>query len=160
MIRRFLLVGAVVGGLVVAAFVGAAAYQALRAPVHVTDNSNLTPENCSPGPCADLKGFTLWVSDIKFDGDLVSMTVKFRNSSTATHASPEDLQLIDASRHVSIPITDLPGCKTWTRQEFHNGATFGPIDICFRVTNTTRPYILHWTPDLGPFCCETNLKIT
>ena len=160
MIRRFLLVGAVVGGLVVAAFVGAAAYQALRAPVHVTDNSNLTPENCSPGPCADLKGFTLWVSDIKFDGDLVSMTVKFRNSSTATHASPEDLQLIDASRHVSIPITDLPGCKTWTRQEFHNGATFGPIDICFSVTNTTRPYILHWTPDLGPFCCETNLKIT
>ena len=160
MIRRFLLVSAVIFGLVVAAFVGTAAYQALRTPVQVTNNGNLTPENCSPGPCVDLKGFTLWVSDIKFEGDLVRMTVKFRNSSTATHASPEDLTLIDASRHASIPITDVPDCKTWTRHEFRNGATFGPIDICFRVSNTKRPFILHWTPDLGPFCCETSLPIT
>jgi hypothetical protein len=159
-IRRFLLVSAVVAGLGVAALVGAAAYQALRTPMLVTNNGNLTPENCSPGPCVDLKGFTLWVSDIKFEGDLVRMTVKFRNSSTATHASPEDLNLIDSSRHASIPITDVEGCKTWTRHDFHNGAYFGPIDICFRVSNTTRPFILHWTPDLGPFCCETSLKIT
>ena len=102
MIRRLLLVGAVVGGLIVAAFVGTAAYQALRTPVQVTNNGNLTPENCSPGPCVEVKGFTLWVSDIKFEGDLVRMTVKFRNSSNATHASPEDLQLIDASRHASM----------------------------------------------------------
>lgn len=161
MIRRIVLVSAVVAGLAVAALVGAAAYQALKTPLLVTNNSNLTPENCSPGPCADVKGFTLWVSDVKFDGDLVTMTVKFRNSSTATHASPEDLQLIDASRHSSIPINDVEGsCKSWTRHEFRNGATFGPLDICFRVTNTTRPYILHWTPDLGPFCCETSLKIS
>jgi hypothetical protein len=159
-IRRLLLVGAVVGGLIVATFVGLAAYQALRVPVHDSGNSNLAPENCSPGPCSDLKGFTLWISDIKFEGDLVRMTVKFRNSSTATHASPEDLQLIDASRHVSIPITDVSDCKSWTRHEFRNGATFGPINICFRVINTARPYTLHWTPDLGPFCCETSLKIT
>jgi hypothetical protein len=158
-IRRFLVAGAVVVGLVVAAVVGAAAYQALRNPLPVTSNGNLTPENCSPGPCVDLHGFTLWVSDIKFDGDLVRMSVKFRNSSSATHASPEDLQLIDSSRHASIPVTDVSDCKTWTRHEFNNGATFGPIDICFRVTNTTRPFILHWNPDLGPFCCETSLKI-
>jgi hypothetical protein len=159
-IRRFIVAIAVVGGLVVAVLVGAAAYQALRTPAHVTDNVNLKPENCSPGPCVDVQGFTLWISDVKFEGDLVRMTVKFRNSSTATHASPEDLQLIDASRHSSIPLTDMPGCKTWTRHEFRSGAMFGPIDICFRVTNTTRPFILHWTPDLGPFCCETTLKIT
>jgi len=159
-IRRFLLVSAVVAGLGVAALVGAAAYQALRTPMLVTNNGNLTPENCSPGPCVDLKGFTLWVSDIKFEGDLVRMTVKFRNSSTATHASPEDLNLIDLSRHASIPITDVEGCKTWTRHDFHSGAYFGPIDICFRVSNTTRPFILHWTPDLGPFCCEPSLRIT
>jgi len=159
-IRRFLLVSAVVAGLGVAALVGVAAYQALRTPMLVTNNGNLTPENCSPGPCVDLKGYTLWVSDIKFEGDLVRMTVKFRNSSTATHASPEDLNLIDSSRHASIPITDVEGCKTWTRHEFNKGAYFGPIDICFRVSNTTRPFILHWTPDLGPFCCETSLRIT
>ena len=84
---------AVVAGLGVAALVGVAAYQALRTPMLVTNHGNLTPENCSPGPCVDLKGYTLWVSDIKFEGDLVRMTVKFRNSSTATHASPEDLNL-------------------------------------------------------------------
>jgi len=159
-IRRFLLAGAVIGGLVIAALVGAAAYQALRTTGQVTNHGNLTPENCSPGPCVDVKGFTLWATDIKFEGDLVRMTVKFRNSSTATHASPEDLQLIDTNRHASIPVTDVEGCKTWTRREFNNGAIFGPIDICFRVTNTTRPFILHWNPDLGPFCCETSLKIT
>jgi hypothetical protein len=159
-IRRFLVAGAVVAGLVVAAIVGATAYQAWKTPVQVTNNGNLTPENCSPGPCVELKGFTLWVSDVKFEGDLVRMTVKFRNSSSATHASPEDLTLIDASRHASIPVTDVQDCKSWTRHDFRNGATYGPLDICFRVSNTTRPFILHWTPDLGPFCCETSLKIT
>src|SRR5258708_19487550 len=98
----------------------------------VTNNGNLTPENCSPGPCVDLKGFTLWVSDIKFEGDLVRMTVKFRNSSTATHASPEDLNLIDSSRHASIPITHVEVRNTWPRPAFHNLASFRPITICFR----------------------------
>jgi hypothetical protein len=37
--------------------------------------------------------------------------------------------------------------------------TFGPVSICYRVFNVTRPFILHWTPDLGPFCCETNIRI-
>jgi hypothetical protein len=88
------------------------------------------------------------------------MTVKFRNSSAATHASPEDLQLIDASRHASGLVTDSPGCKTWTRHEFNNGAMFGPIDVCFRVNNATPPFTLRWSPDLGLFCCETNITIT
>src|ERR1700716_915710 len=124
MIRRFLLVSAVLGGLVMATFVAAATYQALRNPIQGSKNGNLTPENCTPGPCVDLKGFTLWVSDVKFEGDLVRMTVKFRNSSTATHASPEDLTLIDGSRHASIPITDVQECKSWTRHDFRSGATF------------------------------------
>ena len=146
--------------LVVAGFVGFAAYQALHTPSPPSNNSSLNPENCSPGPCVDVQGFTLWVSDVKVDGNVVSMQVKFRNSSPATHASPEDLQLIDASRHSSIPVTDVAGCKTWSRHEFNKGATFGPINICFRVSNVTRPFTLHWTPDLGLFCCETNIRLT
>lgn len=160
MIRRFLLVGAIVVGLIVAAFVGVSAYQALHTPLPAASNSDLTPENCSPGPCVDVQSFTLWISDVNVDGDLVSMRVKFRNSSAATHASPEDLQLIDASRHQSMPVTNSPGCATWTRHEFSEGATFGPVNICYRVSNVTRPFILHWTPDLGPFCCETNIRIS
>ena len=158
MIRRLLTVGAIAIGLVVAAVFGATAYQTLRTPVQVSSNS-LTPENCSPGPCVDVKGFTLWVSDVAVDGGLVSMKVKFRNSSVATHASPEDLQLIDTSRHVSGLIVDSPGCTTWTRHEFANAETFGPVTVCFRVFSTTRPFILRWSPDLGLFCCETNLKL-
>jgi len=47
-IRRFLVAGAVVAAWSSAALVGAAAYQALRNPVQITNNGNLTPENCSP----------------------------------------------------------------------------------------------------------------
>jgi hypothetical protein len=160
MIRRFLLVGAIVVGLVVAAFVGVSAYQALHTPLPAASNSDLPPENCSPGPCVVMQGLTLWISDIKVEGDLVSMQVKFHNSIGSRHAAPEDLQLIDASRHQSAPLTNSPGCDTWTRQELSNGATFGPFNICYRVFNVTRPFILHWTSDLGPFCCETNIRIS
>ena len=158
--RRLLTVGAAAVGLFVAAVVGVTAYQALHAPPQVSNNGALTPENCSPGPCADVQGFTLWISDVSVNGDLVSMQVKFRNSSPSTHASPEDLQLIDASRHVSGLVTDSTGCNSWTRHDFNNGATFGPINVCFRVSNATRPFTLRWSPDLGLFCCETDIRLT
>ena len=160
MIRRLLTFGAIAIGLTVAAVVGVTAYGALHAPFQASSSTPLTPDTCSPGPCVDVQGFTLWISDYKIEGDLVSMQVKFRNSSPATHASPEDLQLIDTSRHVSGLLTDMTGCNTWTRHEFNKGATFGPIAICFRVFNVTRPFILRWTPDLGIFCCEKDIRLT
>lgn len=158
--RRLLTYGAVLAGLVVAAIVALVAFQALNLAPQSSGNGGLAPENCSPGPCADVQGFTLWITNVRVTGNLVAMTVRFRNSSAATHASPEDLQLIDASRNASGLVTDSPGCKTWTRHEFNNGATFGPIDVCFRVNNATPPFILRWSPDLGLFCCETDIKIT
>jgi hypothetical protein len=159
MIRRLLTAGAIAVGLIVAAVVGVTAYQALHTPLQASSNTNLAPENCSPGPCTDVQGFTLWISNVTVEGDLVRMQVKFRNSSPSTHASPEDMQLIDSSRHASGLVTDAASCNTWSRHEFGNGATFGPIDVCFRVGNTTRPFILRWAPDLGLFCCETNIRI-
>ena len=159
MIRRLLTFGAVIVGLLVAAVVGVTAYQSLHAPVQTSSNTALTPESCSPGPCADVQGFTLWISDVKVNGDLVSMQVTFRNSSAATHASPEDLELIDPSRHTSGLVTGTPGCNSWTRHEFNNGETFGPIGVCFRVSNANPPFILHWSPDLGLFCCEKDIRI-
>jgi hypothetical protein len=159
MIRRLLTFGVIGIGLTVAAIVGVTAYQSLRAPLQASINAPLIPENCSPGPCVDVQGYTLWISDVKVDGDIVSMQVKFRNSSPSTHASPEDLTLIDTSRHVSALVTDSPGCNTWTRHEFNNGATFGPIGICFRVFNVARPFVVRWTPDLGLFCCEKVIRL-
>lgn len=159
MTRRLLTDGAVFVGLVIAGLIALFAYEALQVPP-ATNSTNLTPENCSPGPCANVQGYTLWVSNVQVQGDLVSMTVKFQNSSPSTHASPEDLQLIDGSRHSSTLVTGSAACNTWTRHEFANGAYFGPIDICFRVDNSTPPFTLRWTPDLGLFCCETDIIVT
>ena len=159
MARRVLTSLGIFGGLIAAAVVAAGAYTALKAPVPTLPNSNLQPQNCSPGPCTSLGGYTLWISNVRVDNDLVRMTVKFQNSSSSTHASPEDLELIDGSRRSSIPVTDVTGCKTWTRHDFNNGQIFGPIDICFRVTNTAPPFLLRWSPDEGTFCCETTLKL-
>ena len=158
--RRLVTVGAAALGLLVAGVVAVTAYQSLHAPVPASSDTALAPENCTPGPCADVQGYTLWLSDVNVNGDLVSMQVKFQNSSSSTHAAPEDIQLIDASRHASGIVTDAPGCNTWTRHDFSNGATFGPISVCFRVSNPTRPFIIRWSPDLGLFCCETDINIT
>jgi hypothetical protein len=157
--RRLVTLGAVALGLVIAGVVGLTAYQALHAPIPTSSSNALTTDNCTPGPCADVQLYTLWVSNVTVTGDLVTMEVKFQNSSTSTHASPEDLQLIDAGRHSSGLVTDAAGCNTWTRHEFANGATFGPIDICFRINSGTRPFLLKWSPDFGLFCCETDIKI-
>jgi len=159
MARRLLTFLAALAGLVVAALIAGGAYMALKAPLATQPNSNLQPENCSPGPCRNVHGFTIWISGVKVSNDIVHMTVKFQNSSVATHVAPEDLTLIDAGRRQSIPITDSVGCKSFTRHEFSGGAYFGPLDLCFRVSNTTPPFILHWTPDLGEFCCEEDINI-
>lgn len=159
MARRLFTFFAALAGLVVAALVAGGAYMALKAPLSTQPNSNLAPDTCSPGPCVDLSGFTLWISNVKVTNDVVHMTVKFQNSSTATHAAPEDLTLIDAGRRQSIPIADSPGCKIFARHDFSGGAYFGPLDLCFRVSNSTPPFILHWTPDVGEFCCQRDLQI-
>jgi len=159
MARRLLITLGVVVALIVAAVVAGAAYTALKSPLSLQSTTNLPPENCSPGPCYDMQGYTIWISNVSVDNDIVRMTVKFKNSSPSTHAAPEDLTLIDAERRQGGPVTDAPNCKTFARTDFNGGATFGPVDVCFRVTDSTPPFILHWSPDLGAFCCETNITI-
>jgi hypothetical protein len=160
MARRLLVPIGVVVGLIVAALVAGAAYTALKAPLATQPNSNLNPDNCSPGPCANLNGFTIWVSKVRVANDIVHLTVKFQNMSTATHVAPEDLNLIDTGRRSSIPISGIAGCKSFTRHEFSgSNQTFGPLDLCFRVASSTPPFILHWTPDLGTFSPEQDITL-
>jgi|SRR5215467_5472684 len=159
MARRVLTAIGVIAGLIVAALVAGGAYMALKAPLSTQPNTNLSPETCTPGPCANLDGYTIWISNVRVTNDVVRMTVKFQNSSPSTHAAPDDLSLIDAARRSSIPITDATGCKSFTRHEFNDGAYFGPLDLCFRVSNSSPPFILHWTPDLGAFCCEKDITL-
>lgn len=159
MARRLFTFLAALAGLVVAALIAGGAYMALKAPLTTQPNSNLQPENCTPGPCRNISGFTIWISNVKIANDVVHMTVKFRNSSTATHVSPEDLTLIDSGRRQSIPISDASGCKTFVRHDFDGGAYFGPLDLCFRVSNATPPFILHWTPYIADFCCQEDITI-
>jgi len=114
---------------------------------------------CSPQPCLDVQDYTMWVSNVRDTDGIVRIDVAFRNSSAATHASPEDLQLVDASKQASPAIQDVAGCTHWSRTEFSNGARLGPLTMCFRPQSTASPLTLHWTPDLGLICCEANLKI-
>jgi hypothetical protein len=160
MTRRILTWLAVFGGLIAASLIAGGAYMALKAPLSTQPNSSLQPETCTPGPCATVNGYTIWISNVRVQNDIVRMSVKFQNSSVATHAAPEDLTLIDGSRRSSIPIADaVASCKTFTRHEFSGGAVFGPVDLCFRVTNPNPPFTLQWTPDLGAFCCEKEITI-
>lgn len=159
--RRLLKYGAVAAGLLVVMTVAIAAYLAMQVTFQAPTTSDATPSvNCSPAPCANVQGYTLWVTNVKQEGDLVSMQVTFKNSSNATHASPEDLQLIDSKLHTSGLVTNAPGCQTWQRHEFNNGAMFGPLNVCFRASTTEPPLVLRWSPDLGLFCCRTDIKLT
>ncbi len=160
MARRLFVGAGVIGGLLAAAVISYQAFVALQSPLQATNKASVT-EACAPGPCANLNGYVLWISNVHLVNDVVHMTVKFQNSSAATHASPDDLQLIDASRRASTPISDAGGCTTWVRHELapRSGETFGPVDICFRVTNATPPFTLRWSPDEGAFCCEKDIRI-
>ncbi len=157
--RRLLTMLGVVVGLILAALVAGAAYTALKTPLSTPNSTNLNPENCAPGPCANVSGFKIWISNVKVENDIVRMTVKFQNSSSATHVAPEDLQLIDSGRRAGTLVTDAPNCKAFVRTEFSHGTYFGPVDVCFRVLNATPPFILHWTPDMGAFCCQRDITI-
>jgi hypothetical protein len=114
---------------------------------------------CSPQPCLDVQDYTLWVSNVTVGAQMVRMNVTFRNASPATHASPEDLQLVDANKQSSPAVQDVSGCTHWSRTEFNNGAKLGPLTICFRPASTASPLTLRWTPDMGLICCEADLKI-
>jgi hypothetical protein len=159
--RRLLGYGALAAGLLVALMVAIAAFLALQLPFGGPGTTGATPNvNCSPTPCANVQGYTLWVSNVRVAGDLVSMQISFQNSSSSTHASPEDLQVVDSKQHASGIVSSVSGCQTWSRHEFDNGATFGPLKVCFRASATDPPLVLRWSPDFGLFCCRTDIKLT
>jgi hypothetical protein len=157
---RLVKFGALAAGLLVAAVVAVAAFMSAQTPFQGPTASSPVPAlACSPAPCAKLQGYTLWVTNLNVTGDLVSMQVMFLNASDSTHASPEDLQLIDSKQQASGLITNSPGCKTWDRHVFNNGAKFGPLTVCFRVSSPAPPLVLRWSPDFGLFCCRTDIKL-
>jgi hypothetical protein len=140
------------------ALVGTVAFIALARGV-APGGSVVKSLACSPQPCLDLQNYTMWVSNVTVDAQTVRMEVTFRNSSPATHASPEDLQLVDANKQSSPAIQDASGCTHWSRTEFNNGAKLGPLTICFRPASTASPLTVRWTPDMGLVCCEADLKV-
>jgi len=156
--RRLVRSAAIGAGAVVVIAFGIAAFQSLQTPFQAP-STGPPPAACSPEPCANVRGYILWVTNLKIEGGLVSMQLTFRNSSPATHADPADIQLIDAQQHTTSAIHDAPGCTAWPRTDFSNGAGFGPVPECFRPAATTTPLSLHWTPDMGLFCCETKIVL-
>jgi hypothetical protein len=160
MTRRLLTYGAFAAAVVVVEIVAIAAFQSLQTTYQNPTPVNATPStSCSPAPCANLQDYYLWVSNLNVGSDLVTMQIVFRNSSGSTHAAPEDLKLIDAARHASAVVFDAPGCTSWSRHTFDSGATYGPITVCFRLTNASTPLVLRWSPDFGLLCCQTDIKL-
>jgi hypothetical protein len=159
--RRLFGYGAGAAALLLVLAAAAAAFVAMQVPLQgPTAGASNPAVNCAPAPCANVQGYTLWVSDLSVDGNLVSMTITFKNSSASSHASPEDLQLIDSKQHSSGLVTDATGCETWNRHEFNNGALFGPLKVCFHASAQGPPLVLRWSPDFGLFCCQANIKLT
>lgn len=146
---------------VFAAVVAVNAYRAMSAAPsdNTASQAPAGTATCTPAPCTDLQGYTLWVSNVRIEGKLVHMTVMFKNSSSSTHAAPEDLALVDQGNRTSQITTSGADCSTFTRHEFSHGQTLGPINICFHVNDTTPPFRLVWSPDMGAFCCETGLLL-
>ena len=139
--------------------VGVAAFVSLQTPFVPPTTTGGGTSTCAPQPCANVRGYILWVTDLKTDSGLVTMQLTFRNSSPATHADPADLDLIDSKGQPDKPIYDAPGCTHWPRTDFNNGAQFGPVPECFRPAGTGPPLKLHWTPDMGLFCCEAEIVL-
>lgn len=159
--RRVLVFGGIGAGLAVVAFVAVAAYGSMQLPFQsATVSSPLPALGCTPAPCANLQGYTLWVTNLNAQSDLVTMQIAFRNSSESTHASPEDLELVDSQGHTSGPVFNAPMCTQWSRHEFNHGATYGPITVCFRAATAASPLVLRWSPDFGLLCCRTDIKLT
>lgn len=157
--RRALLRYAGIGVAVVVLVTAAvAAFVSMQTPFQLPTASP-SSQPCSPQPCADIRGFILWVGGVKVDSGLVTMTLTFRNSSNSTHVDPSDIQLLDSAGHSSNAIHDAPSCAAWPRTDFNNGAQFGPVPECFRPSSTSPPLKLHWTPDFGFFCCETDITL-
>lgn len=138
--------------------VGVAAFESLQTPFQPASTGPGSGA-CAPTPCANVRGYILWVNDLKVDSGLVSMQLTFRNSSQATHADPADLQLIDHQGNPNTAVYDAPGCTQWPRTDFSNGAQFGPVSLCFRPSSTEPPLKLHWQPDMGVFCCAADITL-
>jgi len=156
---RLLRYAAIGAGAAVVIAVGVAAFLSLQTPF-VAPATSSGSGACTPKPCANVRGYILWIGDLKVESGLVTMKLTFRNSSPATHADPADLELIDSLGHASPSVFDAPGCTRWPRTDFDNGAQFGPVPECFRPATTDPPLKLHWTPDMGLFCCETDIVLT
>lgn len=159
--RRLLGYVAIGALILVAATVAVFAYQALQVPYQAPIVTSPVPAlGCTPAPCADLQGYTLWVTNLDISGNLVTMQVTFSNSSSSTHAAPDDLMLIDSQGHQSRAVFDAPVCTPWSRHELNHGATYGPVVVCFRPSTAAPPLVLRWSPDFGFVCCQTDIKLS
>lgn len=156
--RRVLTFIAIGSAVVVVLGVAVAAFSSLKVPFDTNPNAGSSSGPCDPQPCANVQGYVVWVTDLHIENGLVSMQLRFKNSSTSTHAAPDDFSLIDNQKNESSPVYFEPDCHRWPRTDFNNGASFGPVPECFRPASTSPPLKLRWSPDLG-FCCETVISL-
>ena len=137
--NRILQYVAIGGGLAVVLGIAVAAFVSLKVPFDTAPSAGPSTAPCEPQPCANVRGYIVWVSDLKIQEGLVTMKLTFRNSSSSTHAAPDDFMLIDRQKVEHSAVYFAPDCAQWPRTEFNNGATFGPVPECFRPASTSTP---------------------
>ncbi len=112
---------------------------------------------CSPEPCADADGFTVYVDSVEWSytpsaffkaepgNQFARVTVRFENrGSSERHADPYNFVLKDQQgvKHALTYAGD-----GWLAVNLSPGARFGPRSIDFQVTSGSRAGTLVWTPD-------------
>ena len=156
-------------GLLVAFLVGLAvlAYVVFQSAVTRQQSGGATPTPgqqtklaCSPAPCANLQGYQVWITGLRAEGRNVTLDVSFQNSSNSTHADPSDFVLLDASGLPFRPTYNDAACPHWPRTEFNHGERRGPFHLCFQPSSAAPPLKLRWSPDMGLFCCRTEIAMT
>src|SRR5260370_42257652 len=132
MSSRLLRYGAISAAALVVLTLAVLAHRSLQLPSQAPPVASPLPAagGCTPAPCADLRGYTLWVSNLDVKPDLVTMQITFRNASNSSHAAPEDFVLIDAERQMLPAVFDATACTSRSRHDLCHGPASLPVTTC------------------------------
>ena len=85
--NRILQYAAIGAGAAVVLGIAVAAFVSLKVPFDTTPSAGPSTAPCEPLPCANVRGYIVWVSDLKIQEGLVTMKLTSRRSTTPLFTS-------------------------------------------------------------------------
>jgi hypothetical protein len=119
---------------------------------------------CSPTPCADRGGLTMYVTNVNTNGGdagngfrWAKITLRWHDTSGENTVGDVGFTLRDGTStvHESESSEDggpPKGCGAFedaTRTTLAPGASWGPLTLCFRIGGPSQPLTLGWFDDCG-----------